>query len=138
MLLVPNYWVRMFSFAVMGFMQLKNSVCYTWLFSLVHSNHKQAVCSFLNAFDTLTLFVTCVYFIFISKEWFYLYLFMTVLGTVSFIVIFWIMPEAPRWLLINGKQEEAISTFNSIARFNRSSSRISPQSVFIEYVLAKK
>ncbi len=120
LLLAPSYWVRLFAFALMGFFQLKNSVCYTWLFSLVHSKDKQGVCSFLNAFDTATLCVTCLYFIFISKEWFYLYLFMTTLGTLSYLAIMVLVPEAPRWSIINGRSSEAIESFNMIARVNRS------------------
>ena len=125
MLLVPNYWVRMFSFALMGLLQLKNSVCYTWLFGLIHSKNKQSVCSFLNAYDTLTTSVTCIYFVYVSKEWFYLYFFMTVLGTFSFLVTILVVPEAPRWLLVNGKLEDAIRSFNFIATFNLSNKLIS-------------
>lgn len=35
MLLVPNYWVRMGCFIVFGACQLKNNICYTWLFELL-------------------------------------------------------------------------------------------------------
>jgi MFS family permease len=35
MLLIPSYWVRFGTFAVMGFCQLKNAVCYSWLFEIV-------------------------------------------------------------------------------------------------------
>jgi hypothetical protein len=69
MILVPNYWVRFSMFGVMGLAQLKTNVCYSWLFSLVHSSNKASVCSFLNAFDTITLAVSCFYFQFISREW---------------------------------------------------------------------
>lgn len=118
MLVVPNYWVRLVAFAVMGASQLKNNVCYSWLFSMVHSSNKSAACSFLNAFDTSTILVTCVYFQFISREWFWLYLVMTVLASMSFLILMVFVPESPRWLLGQGREKEAIDVFNEIAKIN--------------------
>ena len=61
-LMVPNYYMRMFAFGFMGFCMLKNSVCYMWLFSLVDSKNKPIACSILNAWDTVTMAVCCAYF----------------------------------------------------------------------------
>jgi hypothetical protein len=108
MLLVPNYWVRMATFALMGFLMLKNQVCYIWMFQLVHSKDKSAVCSVVNAFDTLTMCITCIYFEWVSKHWFWLYFGMTALGTASYVLIMLFIPEAPKWLLINNKKSQAI------------------------------
>lgn len=132
MLLCPNYWIRMTAFAIMGFSQLKNSVCYTWLFTLVHTSNKQSVCTFLNAFDTLTLCVTCCYFVFVSREWFYLYFTMTLLGTLSFAVMIFCIPESPKWLLLNDQSQEAINSFNFISKINCSKYFIDSETVFVE------
>jgi hypothetical protein len=99
MLLVPNYWVRLTMFVVMGLSQLKQNICYTWLFSLVHSSNKSVACSVINGWDMATIFVTCAYFQFVSRDWYGLYLFMTVLGTVSLLILVVFIPESPMWLL---------------------------------------
>jgi hypothetical protein len=122
----------MAAFAIMGFAQLKNSVCYTWLFNLVHSNDKQSICSFINAFDTLTLCITCCYFVFLSREWFYLYFIMTFLGTVSYAIIILCVPESPKWLLLHNKTQEAIDSFNYISKMNCSKTLFDSHTVFVE------
>lgn len=134
MLLVPNYWVRLLCFAVQGLCQLKNSVCITWLFSLVHSNNKSQACSLLNAWDTLTLFVTCIYFQYVTREWFWLYLVLTSLGTISYLTMIFVLPEAPMWLLIQGREQEAIASFNTMAKWNFSVNRIPQSAHFAESV----
>ena len=48
-----------------------------------------------------------------------------------------VVPEAPRWLLVNGKQEEAIDSFNYIASLNFSNYFISKQVTFVEYTLSQ-
>ena len=62
---------------------------------------------------------------------------MTLIGTFSFIVVMLVVPEAPRWLLVNGKQEEAIDSFNYIASLNFSNYFISKQVTFVEYTLSQ-
>jgi hypothetical protein len=122
----------MAAFAIMGFSQLKNSVCYTWLFTLVHSRDKQSVCSFVNAFDSLTLFITCSYFVLLSREWFYLYFTMTLLGTVSYLIIVLFVPESPKWLLLHKKPHDAVDSFNFISKINCSKFFLDMETVFVE------
>jgi hypothetical protein len=135
MIFVPNYWVRLFMFVLMGLAQLKTNVCYSWLFSLVHSSNKASVCSFLNAFDTITLAVSCFYFQFISREWYGLYLTMTIIGTISYFILVLVIPESPRWLLVQGREQDAIKAFNTIAKLNFSKNRIPLQAQFAETLI---
>ena len=49
-----------------------------------------------------------------------------------------ICPESPKWLLLQGRQKEAIRVLNYIAKFNCSPNRIPEDTEFIEAVLATK
>jgi len=95
---IPNYYVRLAGFAVMGACQLKNSVCYMWLFGLIQRKHTSVCCGLLNAWDTLTLTVLTVYFLYFSKNWFPLILATTALGFLGNTIMMFI-PDCPAWLL---------------------------------------
>ena len=99
-LLVPNYWVRLISYTLMGFCQVKASCSYTWLYELVPPRNKSHVSSFINSYDYGTVLVVCVYILHVNRNWLWLFLFMTSLGTVSYGVMMLFLPESPRWLLI--------------------------------------
>lgn len=105
---VPNYYVRFIAFVIMGSCQIKNSVSYVWLFDLVRQNDKPIAVGILNSWDCVTLAVTCLYFKFVSRNWFGLYFFMSVVGLVSLLILTFIIPESPKWLLHNNRKSEAI------------------------------
>ncbi len=72
----------------------------------------------MNAFDNLTMTVICIYFKSVSKHWRYLFDFMVIVGITSFCILIFFVPESPKWLLLRGKQSEAIVVFNKIAAIN--------------------
>lgn len=109
----------MAGFAVYAMGNTKNSVCYVWLFELMETHHKSSSCSVLNAINSSTMVVFGLYVLFISRKWFYIMFFMYLVAMVAFVVIFITLPESPRWLLINGHREEAVTTFKYIADYNR-------------------
>lgn len=103
---------------------------------MVESKHKSMVNGVMNAFDTSTLAVTSVYFLFISRDWLYLYLFLAVLATICQITLLLVVPESPKWLLIKGKRNEAIAALNRIAVFNKTDYLIPNDAEFVEFVVA--
>ena len=66
------------------------------------------------------MLVLTMYFLYLDKNWFNLFLVLTVLGTASLLFMLLVAPENPKWLLAKGRRDEAISAFNKIASFNRS------------------
>ena len=104
----------------MGACQLKNTVCYVWLFDLMMRKDKSVCCGLLNAWDTITLTVTAIYFLYWNRNWFNLCLGMTILGAISHFYMLIYAPESPKWLLVQNRREDAIIAFNKIAEFNRS------------------
>ena len=52
--------------------------------------------------------------------------------SVSALVLAFICPESPRWLLYNGRTDEAIEAINYIAKFNGSSEKIPLDATFEE------
>lgn len=120
----PSYYGKLFGYMLMGCATTKNSISYVWIFEMVESKHKSWCCSFVNSVDTLTMVVTGLYILFISKNWFALEFSMWLIGIGNLILISCFMPESPKWLLITGQISEAIQQFNYIAAFNHSSNRI--------------
>ena len=116
--LVPVYSVRLAGFALMGFCQLKNNMCYVWLFELLESKHKSMAVGFLNAVDTITLTISTLYYLYWNKNWYYLCFTFTLIGTVSHLYMILFAPESPKWLLANNRKPEAISAFNRIGKLN--------------------
>jgi hypothetical protein len=87
----------------------------------------------LNAWDNITLTLLTVYFLYWDKNWFNLYLIMTVLGAAALLFMILVSPENPKWLLSKGKHMEAINALNKIAQLNGSKNRIEADAIFVEY-----
>jgi hypothetical protein len=122
----------------MGACQLKNSVCYVWLFDLVESQHKSVTCGFLNAVDTITVTVATLYYLYWNKNWFNLCFWMTVIGGVSHFYMVIFAPESPKWLLVKNRRVEAVAAFNRIGKLNFTKRQLPSQATFIEFPLANR
>ena len=85
----------------------------------------------INVFDCFPMPFLCLYFMFISKDWYPLNFWVLVLSYVSFALTF-ICPESPRWLLVNGRTKDAIEVLNYMARCNGNSQRIPNDAQFVE------
>ena len=119
-------------FGLSGFSQIKNSVSYVWLSECTSKEYKSSAFTVINVFDALPMVVTCFYFMFISKNWVHLSLFFCVLCYVALIVAF-ICPESPRWLLVSGRSREAINELNKIGRMNKVAGPLIPaDALFVE------
>ena len=124
--------MRFAMFGLSGFSQIKNSVSYVWLSECTSKEYKSRAFTIINMFDAMPMIVTCFYFMFISKNWVHLSLFFCALSYVALLVAF-ICPESPRWLLVSGKSQKAIAELNKIGMMNRKPGpMISPDTLFVE------
>lgn len=115
---IPDFTVRLICYGVMGACQLKNSGCYGWLHDLLETKHKAVATGFLAGFDSLSLAIIPMYFLYLSKNWFNLFFLLTVMSGISHFTILYFSPESPKWLLVQNREQEAISAFNKIAHYN--------------------
>lgn len=102
----------------MGVCQLKNTISYTWLYGLVMSRDKSMCTAILNAWDCLALVLVTLYFLHWNKHWFNLFFGVSLAGAISHLFLMVFVPESPKWLLAQGRVEDAISSFNKIGKFN--------------------
>ena len=75
--------------------------------------------------------ITGVFYLVFSRDWFTIYL-INIIMSVSALVMAFICPESPRWLLYNGRVDEAIEAINYMAKFNGSSEKIPLDATFQE------
>jgi hypothetical protein len=101
------------------------------LFEYVHSDRKKTACTAINVFDAIPLAALCLYFLFVGRNTQAFLYFTTAIGFLSLTLAF-LLPESPRWLLMQGRTEEAIKSLNYIAKFNGSKNRIAPDAQFVE------
>jgi hypothetical protein len=90
-------------------------------------------CTIMNIWDGLPMAVFCIYAMFISDDWFYINLVMYVLAIVGLLGVIFVLVESPKWLLINGRREEAITNLNYIGRINgKSLTQVPMNARFVE------
>ena len=129
MLLVSNFYVRSLMFFIMGLTQVKIGVSYVWLSECVGNTYKSTAFTIINIFEGLTLAVVGIYYLFISRDWYWLCLFMLVVSVLA-TVLTPLCPESPRWHLTNGRKLEAIAELNWIAALNGRTERIRDDVIF--------
>ena len=130
----PSYWFRLAAFCILGLCQLKNTVCYVWIADLVPSRNSNACSIAMTSNDAFTLACVCFYFLVISRNWFPLFMMMTVVGTIALLVLVFVVPESPANSLHKGRVGEAIEALNLIGRINGMKARIPKDAVFQEAV----
>lgn len=110
------------------------------LFELNQTKHKTTVISLLNAFDYSSMGMSCLFYLLISRNWFWLYACLTLTGTLSYFLAMLLVPESPKWLLYAGRKSEAIDVLNYIAKVNRSQFRFPNDNsiTFLESIIAAK
>lgn len=128
---VQSYWVRAAMFGLYGLSQIKNSVSYVWLSECTSRPYKTRAFTTINVIDSLPMVITCLYFLYVSKNWIHLSLFFCCLSYLALLLAF-ICPESPRWLLVKGRSAEAIEALNKIARMNKVAARIPANAIFVE------
>jgi MFS family permease len=116
----PTYEARIIGYAVMGFCQLKNQVCYTWLYGLVMSRDKSNCSAIINAWDGIAMTIVTCYFLYWNKNWFPLFFGMSIAASFCHFLMILLAPESPKLLLSQGKVDQAIQSFNKIAKYNGS------------------
>jgi len=109
---------------------LKNSTSYVWLYGLMSSKDTTVSIGILNTWDSISLSVLTLYFLFYSRSWFPIFLVHTALCFVGLAFMLLVSTDNPKWLLSKGRRAEAISAFNRIAVLNGSKNRIETDATF--------
>lgn len=102
MLFVPSFYVRTLMFFVMGLSQIKVGVSYVWLSECVGCPYKSTAFTIISIFDGMTIAVQSLYFLYITRYWFWLPAFFTLVSYIATVLIT-ICPESPRWHFVNGR-----------------------------------
>jgi MFS family permease len=137
-LFVPSYSARLIGLILYGLTQMKNTVPYVYLIELVPAKFSTSMSAGITSFDSATTAVVCIYFIFISKDWFPLFFAMTLLSLFSYLLIVFYLQESPIWLLNTGRTSDAIAAFNKIGKFNGVKERIPEDAIFSEALALAK
>ena len=101
LLFVPDILVRSICFFLMGLANLKNSQAYVWASESVTFERRAGVFTIINIIDALPAFITGLFYLLISRNCFTIYAINLGVSYTALLLAF-ISPESPRWLLYNG------------------------------------
>ena len=132
MIFVPTYEARLIAFILFGATMLKATVPYVYVSELVAPKNAASVSVMATSFDSSTLLVFNTYLLCISRNMMPLILTMTSLAALALLIAVILIPESPSWLLSQGRVNDAIDSFNQMARVNGVKARIPQGSTFHE------
>jgi len=95
-LVIPNYYVRLICYAVMGLCYTKFLVPYAWVSGFVMDKHLPLVNGAMTGYDQLVVIVLISYLITVSRNWFGIFAIQTFIGAVALLIVLMFIPESPK------------------------------------------
>jgi MFS family permease len=99
-----DYTTRMICFGLLGFFFVKNSSVYNWMFELTEEKYKPISCGVMGMWDCSNGLILGLYFIFVKPSAEPMLTALTFLGLICFSLQILLIPESPKFLLINGRK----------------------------------
>ena len=94
------------------------SLAYIYGLEIISEQNQNIAGSFFNLYDATVMIQSSIFLMYVSKNWIYLHSLFILLTLVSFIS-FCVIPESPKYLIQCQNYEEAMKSYNYIARFNQ-------------------
>ena len=130
---VPSMLAHEIGFGLLGFFMAKHALSYSWAFELMPKEQKSLASTCINTLDFSVCVYSGLYFLLAEEpDWKVLCYPLFFIGVFGYLMCTLLIPESPRWLLLQGRDAEAIQVLNYIGRINRSPNRINPDTQFIE------
>lgn len=118
MVFIKNWHTRVICYIGLALCNVKNGCAFAWLFEMSGAKNKPFVTMTVNAFDRSSLFILGFTIVFISRWWVIIASIYITLGIISWLLIFFVLPESPMWLLCQDRKVECLNSLNWIARIN--------------------
>lgn len=125
-------FVKTLGMFMQGVLHLRITLSYTNMYELVREGDKPFCAQLINIADTMAMAMTGL-ILMLTRNGVAFIQYMHIISTVFVLLYFLVIPESPRWLLINGKLKEGIDALNYIAKFNGSNHRI-PQTAEFDII----
>ena len=72
MLFVPDFKVRTCMYFLMGLSMIKVGASFIWLSEMVGTPYKSTAFTLINFYDGVTMAIVCIYYIWVSKSYFWI------------------------------------------------------------------
>ena len=105
-------------------LHVKITLSYAYMFELADEDSKGFCATFLNASDAVTMGIVGIVMTFCTRDIIFLVELVNYIETAGILIFIAIIPESPKWLLLNGFKERGIQELNYIALINGSKMRI--------------
>ena len=127
----PSYNAKCVAYFILGLGRLKDSQCYVWLSEFFPFRLKSTSYTIINIIDASPMSVTCFWLYFVNRD-------IKVINEIVFYIVIFalltitILPDSPRWLIINNRRTDTIKSLNYLAKWNWSKKRIPRDAMFEE------
>jgi len=127
---IPNLIAKSIGFFIIGFVHIKNSIAYTQCSEFLPLKNQEMAITLISLYDTANITLCCVYVMFFDIKINDYVLINFCFAALALILYFFIVPESPKFLLMNDPtSEKGIDIINYISRFNGKKYQITKGSI---------
>lgn len=131
-----NYTIKLVGFGLIGFLYIGKTVTLNLMYELTEKKYTGCICYAFTALDWSSYGIIA-FLLSVQREVLPALSFYVYLGALALCLELLFVPESPKFLLLNGRKEEAVASLNYIARVNRSPHRFSLADKFLEEEVGK-